>query len=93
MESRLRGIWYVSYLQYHKRHIISFVVSWIEKSFSFPSSSGKDNFLFYPMTCNFFSFLAAPSESLEINLKVSSAMVEIVRRITTRPRYILAKVH
>ncbi|XP_024033468.1 uncharacterized protein LOC18056049 isoform X3 [Citrus clementina] len=32
-----------------------------------------------------------PSESLEINLKVSSAMVEIVRRITTRPRYILAK--
>ncbi|KAK6148162.1 hypothetical protein DH2020_019074 [Rehmannia glutinosa] len=31
------------------------------------------------------------SESLEINCKVSSALVEIVRRITTRPRYILAK--
>ncbi|DAD49391.1 TPA_asm: hypothetical protein HUJ06_031799 [Nelumbo nucifera] len=33
----------------------------------------------------------SPSESLEINFKVSSALVEIVRRITTRPRYILAK--
>lgn len=32
-----------------------------------------------------------PAESLEINFKVSSALVEIVRRITTRPRYILAK--
>ncbi|KAM1938337.1 hypothetical protein FF1_015948 [Malus domestica] len=32
-----------------------------------------------------------PSESLEINFKVSSALVEIVRRITTRPRYILVK--
>ncbi|KAI5660288.1 hypothetical protein M9H77_29081 [Catharanthus roseus] len=32
-----------------------------------------------------------PSESLEINFKVSSALVEIVKRITTRPRYILAK--
>ncbi|KAH9610731.1 hypothetical protein KSS87_022866, partial [Heliosperma pusillum] len=32
-----------------------------------------------------------PSESLEINFKVSSALVEIVRRIATRPRYILAK--
>ncbi|XP_044465929.1 uncharacterized protein LOC123196112 isoform X2 [Mangifera indica] len=32
-----------------------------------------------------------PTESLEINFKVSSALVEIVRRITTRPRYILAK--
>ncbi|GKV23274.1 hypothetical protein SLEP1_g33022 [Rubroshorea leprosula] len=31
------------------------------------------------------------SESLEINFKVSSALVEIVCRITTRPRYILAK--
>ncbi|RAL50106.1 hypothetical protein DM860_007780 [Cuscuta australis] len=31
------------------------------------------------------------SESLEINFKVSSALVEIVRRITTRPRYIIAK--
>lgn len=39
-----------------------------------------------------FVFLAAPSESLEINFKVSSALVEIVRRMTTRPRYILAKV-
>ncbi|KAI3848331.1 hypothetical protein MKW98_005711 [Papaver atlanticum] len=34
---------------------------------------------------------SSPSESLEINFKVSSALVEIVRRITTRPRYILAK--
>uniref|UniRef100_A0A803MVE7 Ketose-bisphosphate aldolase class-II family protein n=1 Tax=Chenopodium quinoa TaxID=63459 RepID=A0A803MVE7_CHEQI len=32
-----------------------------------------------------------PSESLEINFKVSSALVEIVRLISTRPRYILAK--
>uniref|UniRef100_A0A2N9EI94 Four-carbon acid sugar kinase nucleotide binding domain-containing protein n=1 Tax=Fagus sylvatica TaxID=28930 RepID=A0A2N9EI94_FAGSY len=32
-----------------------------------------------------------PSESLEINFKVSSALVEIVRKITTKPRYILAK--
>ncbi|KAK1564366.1 hypothetical protein Q3G72_001683 [Acer saccharum] len=31
------------------------------------------------------------SESLEINFEVSSALVEIVQRITTRPRYILAK--
>ncbi|KAL2923044.1 L-threonate dehydrogenase [Bienertia sinuspersici] len=31
------------------------------------------------------------SESLEINFKVSSALVEIVRRINSRPRYILAK--
>lgn len=35
---------------------------------------------------------AAPSESLEINSKVSSALVEIVQRISTRPRYVLAKV-
>ncbi|PNT76101.1 hypothetical protein BRADI_1g44060v3 [Brachypodium distachyon] len=33
-----------------------------------------------------------PEESLEINYKVSSALVEIVRRISSRPRYILAKV-
>ncbi|KAG8651617.1 uncharacterized protein LOC110616633 isoform X2 [Manihot esculenta] len=33
----------------------------------------------------------SPSESLEINFKVSSALVEIVQRISTRPRYILAK--
>ncbi|GMQ11556.1 hypothetical protein CsSME_00054150 [Camellia sinensis var. sinensis] len=32
-----------------------------------------------------------PAESLEINFKVSSALVEIVRKITTSPRYILAK--
>ncbi|KAL6839619.1 hypothetical protein ACP4OV_030558 [Aristida adscensionis] len=32
-----------------------------------------------------------PEESLEINYKVSSALVEIVRRITIRPRYIIAK--
>ena len=38
-------------------------------------------------------WLTAPSESLDINFKVSSALVEIVRKITTRPRYILAKVH
>ncbi|KAK6921267.1 3-hydroxyisobutyrate dehydrogenase-like, NAD-binding domain [Dillenia turbinata] len=34
---------------------------------------------------------AAPSESLEINFRVSSALVEIVKKITARPRYILAK--
>ncbi|XP_016167417.1 uncharacterized protein LOC107609877 [Arachis ipaensis] len=33
------------------------------------------------------------SESLDINFKVSSALVEIVKRIITKPRYILAKVH
>uniref|UniRef100_A0A0E0LA58 Ketose-bisphosphate aldolase class-II family protein n=1 Tax=Oryza punctata TaxID=4537 RepID=A0A0E0LA58_ORYPU len=32
-----------------------------------------------------------PEESLEINFKVSSALVEIVRGIDSRPRYILAK--
>ncbi|MED6208799.1 hypothetical protein PIB30_048588 [Stylosanthes scabra] len=31
------------------------------------------------------------SESLDINFKVSSALVEIVKRITSKPRYILAK--
>ncbi|KAF7822231.1 putative oxidoreductase ygbJ [Senna tora] len=31
------------------------------------------------------------SESLDINFKVSSALVEIVKRISTKPRYILAK--
>ncbi|KAK4778790.1 hypothetical protein SAY86_006318 [Trapa natans] len=31
------------------------------------------------------------SESLDINFRVSSALVEIVSRITTKPRYILAK--
>lgn len=33
----------------------------------------------------------SPLESLEINFKVSSALVEIVRRVSSRPRYILAK--
>ncbi|XP_038878743.1 uncharacterized protein LOC120070914 isoform X2 [Benincasa hispida] len=33
----------------------------------------------------------SPLESLEINVKVSAALVEIVQRITTKPRYILAK--
>ncbi|KAI3744806.1 hypothetical protein L1987_57899 [Smallanthus sonchifolius] len=32
-----------------------------------------------------------PDESLDINFKVSSGLVEIVRRIKTSPRYILAK--
>ncbi|CAN1346094.1 L-threonate dehydrogenase [Linum perenne] len=32
-----------------------------------------------------------PSDSLEINFRVSSALVEIVKRISVRPRYILAK--
>lgn len=36
--------------------------------------------------------MADPSESLEINFRVSSALVEVVRRIMTKPRYILAKV-
>ncbi|KAG6589640.1 hypothetical protein SDJN03_15063, partial [Cucurbita argyrosperma subsp. sororia] len=33
----------------------------------------------------------SPLESLEINVKVSAALVEIVQRINTKPRYILAK--
>ncbi|KAL4036028.1 hypothetical protein IC575_004750 [Cucumis melo] len=33
----------------------------------------------------------SPLESLEINVKISAALVEIVQRINTRPRYILAK--
>ncbi|KAI4326283.1 hypothetical protein MLD38_031612 [Melastoma candidum] len=32
-----------------------------------------------------------PAESLDINFRVSSALVEVVRRIKTKPRYILAK--
>ncbi|KAJ1698839.1 hypothetical protein LUZ63_007351 [Rhynchospora breviuscula] len=32
-----------------------------------------------------------PEESLDINYKVSSALVDIIRRIDTRPRYIIAK--
>ncbi|KAG2385120.1 uncharacterized protein HKW66_Vig0122120 [Vigna angularis] len=31
------------------------------------------------------------AESLDINYKVSSALVEIVKRVTTKPRYIIAK--
>ncbi|KAK7380086.1 hypothetical protein VNO78_32478 [Psophocarpus tetragonolobus] len=31
------------------------------------------------------------AESLDINFKVSSALVEVVKRITTKPRYIIAK--
>ncbi|ESW24674.1 hypothetical protein PHAVU_004G150100 [Phaseolus vulgaris] len=31
------------------------------------------------------------AESLDINFKVSSALVEIVKRVTTKPRYIIAK--
>ncbi|KAJ6373820.1 hypothetical protein OIU78_029496, partial [Salix suchowensis] len=44
-----------------------------------------------PFLIVFFLKLPAACESLEINFKVSSAFVEIVRRISTRPRYILAK--
>ncbi|KAJ6295089.1 hypothetical protein OIU76_023063 [Salix suchowensis] len=44
-----------------------------------------------PFLIIFFLKLPAACESLEINFKVSSALVEIVRRISTRPRYILAK--
>ncbi|XP_078159661.1 ketose-bisphosphate aldolase class-II family protein isoform X2 [Carex rostrata] len=33
----------------------------------------------------------SPEESLEINYKVSSALVDIIRRIDARPRYIIAK--
>ncbi|KAM7272655.1 hypothetical protein ACFE04_027318 [Oxalis oulophora] len=37
-------------------------------------------------------YLGAPlEESLDINFKVSSTLVDIVKRITMRPRYILAK--
>lgn len=35
--------------------------------------------------------ITGKKESLEINCKVSSALVEIVRRINSRPRYIIAK--
>ncbi|XP_051147765.1 uncharacterized protein LOC127262938 isoform X2 [Andrographis paniculata] len=50
--------------------------------------SGKDTLV---MTSRQLVVGKTGSESLEINGKVSSALVEIVRRITTRPRYILAK--
>ncbi|GER40169.1 D-tagatose-1,6-bisphosphate aldolase subunit GatY, partial [Striga asiatica] len=51
-------------------------------------SSGKDTLV---LTSRQLVVGKTTSESLEINSKVSSALVEIVRRITTRPRYILAK--
>jgi ketose-bisphosphate aldolase len=51
-------------------------------------SSGKDTLI---MTSRELITGKTPSESLDINFKVSSALVEIVRRITTRPRYIIAK--
>ncbi|KAK4436891.1 L-threonate dehydrogenase [Sesamum alatum] len=50
--------------------------------------SGKDTLV---MTSRQLIVGKTASESLEINFKVSSALVEIVRRISTRPRYILAK--
>ncbi|CAI9786896.1 unnamed protein product [Fraxinus pennsylvanica] len=50
--------------------------------------SGKDTLL---MTSRQLITGKDASESLAINSKVSSALVEIVRRITTKPRYILAK--
>ncbi|KAL2242941.1 UNVERIFIED_CONTAM: L-threonate dehydrogenase [Sesamum indicum] len=50
--------------------------------------SGKDTLV---MTSRQLVVGKTASESLEINFKVSSALVEIVRRISTRPRYILAK--
>ncbi|KAL8464350.1 hypothetical protein ACS0TY_034032 [Phlomoides rotata] len=50
--------------------------------------SGKDTLV---MTSRQLVVGKTAAESLEINFKVSSALVEIVRRITTRPRYILAK--
>ncbi|KAL6552846.1 hypothetical protein OROHE_008210 [Orobanche hederae] len=51
-------------------------------------SSGKDIIL---VTSRQVVIGKTASESLEINCKVSSALVGIVRRITTRPFYILAK--
>ncbi|CAA0840661.1 ketose-bisphosphate aldolase class-II family protein [Striga hermonthica] len=51
-------------------------------------SSGKDTLV---LTSRQLVVGKTTSESLEINSKVSSALVEIVRRITARPRYILAK--
>ncbi|XP_057791465.1 uncharacterized protein LOC131008563 isoform X1 [Salvia miltiorrhiza] len=50
--------------------------------------SGKDTLI---LTSRKLVVGKTASESLEINCKVSSALVEIVRRITSRPRYILAK--
>ncbi|EYU40112.1 hypothetical protein MIMGU_mgv1a000277mg [Erythranthe guttata] len=50
--------------------------------------SGRDTLV---MTSRLLVVGKNASHSLEINGKVSSALVEIVRRITTKPRYILAK--
>ncbi|KAL7099172.1 hypothetical protein ACP275_09G066400 [Erythranthe tilingii] len=50
--------------------------------------SGRDTLV---MTSRLLVVGKNASQSLEINGKVSSALVEIVRRITTKPRYILAK--
>ncbi|XP_073147558.1 uncharacterized protein [Henckelia pumila] len=50
--------------------------------------SGKDTLV---MTSRQLLVGKTASESLEINSKVSSALVEIVRQITTKPRFILAK--
>ncbi|CAL9133503.1 unnamed protein product [Musa textilis] len=50
--------------------------------------SGKDTLV---MTSRQLITGRSPEESLEINSKVSSALVAIVQQITTRPRYILAK--
>ncbi|KZV41681.1 hypothetical protein F511_25504 [Dorcoceras hygrometricum] len=50
--------------------------------------SGKDTLV---MTSRQLLVGKTASESLEINSKVSSALVEIVRKITTKPRFILAK--
>ncbi|KAL2478890.1 ketose-bisphosphate aldolase class-II family protein [Forsythia ovata] len=50
--------------------------------------SGKDTLI---MTSRQLITGKDASESLAINCEVSSALVEIVRRITTKPRYILAK--
>ncbi|KMZ56084.1 hypothetical protein ZOSMA_99G00140 [Zostera marina] len=59
----------------------------VEKADSF-LRAGKDTLI---MTSRDLIKGASPLESLEINSKVSSALVDIVRSITTRPRYILAK--
>ncbi|WOL06597.1 hypothetical protein Cni_G15331 [Canna indica] len=50
--------------------------------------AGKDTLV---MTSRHIITGKSPEESLEINYKVSSALVAIVQQITTRPRYILAK--
>jgi hypothetical protein len=47
-------------------------------------------FLLYTLTILF--HMPGDKENLDIGSKVSSALVEIVSRIKTRPRYLLAKV-